>query len=150
MMNIREYVSLLYRYRLRTRKELIYRLKSKGFKKEDIDIIIEELEKEGLIDDERFARLFVDIELEKGVYGKEVLIKKLLGKGVEYEVARKVLDELWNEDRIVEKGREVFKKLKKKEKNLNKIINYFLRRNISYEIIKKITGLTPEKLKGGN
>jgi len=149
-MNIREYVSLLYRYRLRTRKELIYRLKSKGFKKEDIDIIIEELEKEGLIDDERFARLFVDIELEKGVYGKEVLIKKLLGKGVEYEVARKVLDELWNEDRIVEKGREVFKKLKKKEKNLNKIINYFLRRNISYEIIKKITGLTPEKLKGGN
>jgi regulatory protein len=140
----------LYRYRLRTRKELIYRLKSKGFKKEDIDIIIEELEKEGLIDDERFARLFVDIELEKGVYGKEVLIKKLLGKGVEYEVARKVLDELWNEDRIVEKGREVFKKLKKKEKNLNKIINYFLRRNISYEIIKKITGLTPEKLKGGN
>jgi len=145
MRNVKSYVNLLFKYRLRTKKELIQRLKKKGFSDEEIEREIENLENQGIIDDERFARIFVREKLEKKPVSKFILLKKLVEKGVDFETAKKVLDEEYDEKKVLETAKRILDKLKRAGKNENKIYEYFMRRGLSHDLIKKILhkGLNP-------
>jgi len=138
MKDLRSYINLLFKYRLRTKEELIKRLKKKGFSDEEIEMEIEKLQSEGIIDDERFARIFVREELEKKPVSKTILIKKLVEKGVDFETAKRVVSQEYDEEKLFETVNRIIDKLKKRGKNENKIYEYFMRRGLSSALIKKI------------
>ncbi len=145
MRNVKSYVNLLFKYRLRTKKELVQRLKKKGFSDDEIKREIESLESQGLIDDERFARIFVKEELEKNPVSKFILFKKLVGKGVDVEIAKKIVEQEYDEEKVLETARRIVDKLKRTGKDERKIYEYFMRRGLAPDFIKKILqkGLNP-------
>ena len=145
MRNVKSYVNLLFKYRLRTKKELVQRLKKKGFSDDEIKREIESLESQGLIDDERFARIFVKEELEKNPVSKFILFKKLVGKGVDVEIAKKIVEQEYDEEKVLETARRIADKLKRTGKDERKIYEYFMRRGLAPDFIKKILqkGLNP-------
>jgi len=145
MRNVKSYVNLLFKYRLRTKRELIQRLKKKGFSDEEIEKEIENLESQGIIDDERFARIFVRGELEKNPVSKSILIKKLVEKGVNFETAKKIVEQEYDEEKVFETARRIVDKLKRRGKDEKKIYEYFMRRGLPHDLIKRILqkGLNP-------
>ncbi len=146
MRDLKGYINLLLKYRLRTKRELIQKMKRKGFSEEEIKKEIESLEREGIIDDERFARIFVREEIEKRALPQFILLKKLIEKGVDYEIAKKVLEEEYDEGKIFETANRIINKLKRAGKNEEKIYEYFIRRGFPPEFIKKfLKGLNSQE-----
>ena len=79
-------------YRLRTRQELFVRLKSRGWHANIIDEAIKRFENLGIIDDERFARQWVDERLRNRPIGLNLVRVKLKQKGISSEIIDCVLD----------------------------------------------------------
>ena len=79
-------------YRLRTRQELFVRLKSRGLHAVIIDEAIKRFENLGIINDERFARQWVDERLRNRPIGLNLVRVKLKQKGISSEIIDCVLD----------------------------------------------------------
>jgi regulatory protein len=69
-------------YKLRTTYEVKQYLKKKGLDERDIDVVIEQLHKEGLLDDQRYASLIVDEWMHFGLNGPKLIKQKLRDKGI--------------------------------------------------------------------
>lgn len=80
-------------HRMRTRRELAVRLRSKGRPDEVIDQVLDRLEHAGLIDDGRFARLWIDERLRRRPAGLSLLRRELRQKGIDAEVVEAALEE---------------------------------------------------------
>ena len=80
-------------HRMRTRRELAVRLRSKGRPDEVIDQVLDRLEHAGLIDDGRFARLWIDERLRRRPAGLSLLRRELRQKGIDAEVVDAALEE---------------------------------------------------------
>jgi regulatory protein len=123
---------------MRSKKELIDRLKKKGGEVSLINEVIKELERVDLINDTKFAELWVR-ERSK-LYGPIRLRSELLGKGIDKEIIDKVLDKF--DERTL--SEHLAKQWLRKNKNLSPIVakrrlfNFLARRGISYETIKSI------------
>jgi regulatory protein len=135
---IKEQALTLLTYRMRSKKELIDRLKKKGGEVSLINEVIKELERVDLINDTKFAELWVR-ERSK-LYGPIRLRSELLGKGIDKEIIDKVLDKF--DERTL--SEHLAKQWLRKNKNLSPIVakrrlfNFLARRGISYETIKSI------------
>ena len=80
-------------HRMRTRRELAVRLRSKGRPDEVIDQVLDRLEHAGLIDDGRFARSWIDERLRRRPAGLSLLRRELRQKGIDAEVVDAALEE---------------------------------------------------------
>ena len=80
-------------HRMRTRRELAVKLKARGRPDEVIDQVLERLEHAGLIDDGRFARLWIDERLRRRPAGLSLLRRELRQKGINAEVVDTALEE---------------------------------------------------------
>ncbi len=80
-------------HRMRTRRELAVRLRSKGRPDEVIDQVLDRLEHAGLIDDGRFARLWIDERLRRRPAGLSLLRRELRQKWIDAEVVEAALEE---------------------------------------------------------
>lgn len=80
-------------HRMRTRRELAMKLKSRGRTDEVIDQVLDRLEHAGLIDDGRFARLWIDERLRRRPAGLSLLRRELRQKGIDAEVIEAALEE---------------------------------------------------------
>ena len=110
--------------------------------------IIDSLKKYKYIDDEEFARSFVQSRLRVKPRGKSVLISELLSKGVSKEIAQRVCDEEIKDEMDV--LRDTFKK-KYKEERFNiqnqKMVSYLLRKGFSWDLIEQFERDESEKYK---
>lgn len=79
-------------YRMRTRRELAVRLKSRGRPEDVVEEVLDRLEKVGLIDDGRFARQWVDERLRKRPVGLSLLRRELRQKGIDPEIIDAALE----------------------------------------------------------
>ena len=133
-------------------KEL--RFKKKGvWYKEDIQIewdsmfetIITRLKELRLINDEEYARLFVQSRLRSRPRGKSVLVSELISKGVDRETAQMVCDEEVEDEYDVLK-RLFNKKFKGKKFNNrdSKMIGFLLRKGFSWDLIERLKNDTEE------
>ncbi|MEN3046021.1 MAG: regulatory protein RecX [Candidatus Hydrothermales bacterium] len=136
--DVRKYTRILFKYRPRTKREIFLRLSKKGFKAEEIKKEIERLEREGLIDDEKFAKIFVIEEIHKRPVSKDLLIEKLLRKGVTLEIAKRIVEEEYKEDVVLESALKTVKKLKSRGFSEERIYKYFLNRGFEYSFIEKV------------
>ncbi len=80
-------------YRMRTRRELTVKLKSRDLREDVIAEVLDRLENVGLIDDERFARQWIDERLRRRPAGQSLLRRELRKKGISGEVIEIVLEE---------------------------------------------------------
>jgi len=88
---IDDYARILFRYRIRTEWETRERCTEKGFDSESIEALIERLKERGLLDDDRFLRMYLYEGLtlkKKGIY---VLREELSRLGI----ARDQIMEAW-------------------------------------------------------
>ena len=130
-------------YRQRSEKEVRDKLKVKGISTGNIDKIITSLSELNFINDEQFAKLFLESFLTKKPMGRRLISMKLLEKGIKKEVVENVLTDYYNEDKESEKCDELLKKYVKKVKSKNEIekkrkcYQYLLSRGFENEIVRE-------------
>ena len=127
--------------RIHTKKELFDKLLKKSFEKNVIDSAIFKLEEYNYVNDELFAKTFVQ---ENYKYSKKMLENKLKQKGVSSEIISNVL-ELNTDEKEEELCEKQLKKLlKSKNKNdfskeeLQKIYMSLFRKGFEFDLIKKV------------
>lgn len=141
---------ILLRSRPRSESELRQRLKLKGYKEDIVALIIEDLRRTGDIDDEKFARFWVESRMHLNPAGDIVLRKELREKGVkdiiiEATLARKA--EQYDEYEVAfNMAQDKFERLKRLDgrKAVKRLYDFLIRRGFKYETVRDIV----EKLLG--
>ena len=128
--NIKSYVYKLLTKRDYFEKELIEKLKRKGFEEKDILKVIEDLKQQGLIDDEKLKERYKEIYISKGKsYAK--LKTKLYQKGI--------LDLEISEDEELQAALNLLKKSFRKEKTYENVVKFLKNRGFRFVVIQKAT-----------
>jgi regulatory protein len=86
--------------RARSRSELADKLRSKGVPDDVAARLLDRFEEVGLVDDEAFARAWVESRQAGKGLARRALAQELRRKGVDDEVAREVLDEVDPDDEV--------------------------------------------------
>lgn len=94
-------------YRERSRKELREKLTGKKYSPETVSAVIEKLERLELLDDEKFARLWVNSRINFNPRSAWLIAGELRRKGIAEETARRVLGEMLPPEREREAAREL-------------------------------------------
>ncbi len=79
--------------RARTRADLMYRLRRKGFSSAAIEATLDELARAGYVDDLEYARERMDDLLRRSRYGSLGLVSRLVKNGIEPELAETAVAE---------------------------------------------------------
>ena len=97
LQKIKEQILHLLSYRARSRFELFTRLSSRGFEKNQVYNVIDELEAKGYIDDKEFSKMYA-LHLVKSKYlGKFAVKHHFLKHQISPEILDPILDELYIE-----------------------------------------------------
>ncbi len=124
-----------------SRKELWMKTVRKGFSSEAINAALDDLEKVNLIDDEQFARQFIDNELKMRPCGRRLLQEKLFNKGVSAEIFNPILEEAFEEHSEEELIEQITRKFLKKQRNVSddkrnqKLVRHLQGKGFSWELI---------------
>lgn len=133
-------------YRQRSKKEILDYFKKRKLGEKEKEIILKKLERMGFVDDEEFARSFIQSRIRSRPKGKRMLWQELRRKGIEKIIIEKVLEEIQVSEvdlaqRAIVKKMERFSKLPKKEAR-EKFASYLLRRGFSWETVKTLIDRT--------
>lgn len=128
--------------RPRTEYEVKRWFARKKVSEEDSKVALEELKKAGLVDDEAFAKWWVDQRVTFRQKSSRLLVLEIVKKGVDRELARKVVEESnLNDDtmafQLIEKKKRSWEKLTPEDRK-KKAISYLQLRGFKWEVIKKI------------
>ena len=139
-------------YKPRSIKELKNKLTYKKISKESVEKIIEHLKKYQFLNDENYAKLYLEQRISNKGMGKSMVTFKMIDKGIDKEMISKVIDENYPEDKQIEAGKKLLEKyLKKKQKVEDKLelkkkcYQYLFSRGFSYSIISQILNITEEE-----
>jgi len=130
-----------YAYRLlslrpRSEKELKDRLFRKGFRGATARDVISSLKEKNVIDDSKFAKLWVQSRMRQSPKGDMLLRKELIGKGISRPAIDKALSEKTESEESACRhlAREKAKHLKDlpKEKARKRLFDYLARRGFSF------------------
>jgi len=122
-------------YSMRTKKELINKLKSMGYDNSIINNVLEKLIKQRYIDDEYYTELYIKEKKER-LYSKYRIYNELYRKGIDPSIITSKLDELY-EDEIDTIKKLIIKKSVSTNDKL-KIKNYLFRKGFMIEDINKV------------
>jgi regulatory protein len=129
-------------YKHRTEKEIRKKLKEKKISEKSADKIITILKDLKFLDDNRYAKMYLEEKLANNPKGKRVIAMKLAEKGISKEVINSVIDSQYNEDTETRKAKELLSKYLKKVRakseldKRQKCFRYLLSRGFDYEIVK--------------
>lgn len=88
-------------YRMRTRQEVVRRLKRSGiYDQEVIDRVLEKLEKLSLLDDEAYAETYVQEKKSRQAWSRRKIKAKLVAKGIDWETADRALENYKSEEEV--------------------------------------------------
>jgi regulatory protein len=133
----------LLKYRARSRKEIIDRLKRKKFSEIAIDQVLDYCNKLDLIDDEAFAFSWMNSRLRKPL-GLRRISFELKSKGISDEIIQQSKDKIkenYNEYEVVaDLAKDKFNKLKNLEPNKAKsrVYGFLLRRGFALDIVNEV------------
>jgi len=139
----REYAFLLLKFRLRSEKELLQRLKQKGFSEELSQETVNFLKDKEFIDDRVFAKGWVSSRLKRP-FGLRRIKQELVQKGLEKEVIEETFaraKEGYDEGGIVRQlAEQRFSRLKGVEtlKARQRVYAYLMRRGFSPDVIGEV------------
>jgi len=134
----------LLNYRMRTKQELVQRLRQKQFSSGVIDQVLDKLDGLGLINDSQFAEAFIASKTSSKPIGRKLLVRKLQGKGISRQTASEMVATLSDDATQLELA---LKAVKTKQRSLQefdaakrkeKLTAFLARRGFDWEIIKKV------------
>lgn len=96
--DIQRYCSLLFKYRPRTEREIRIRCAEKGFDAEEIEEMIEQLYELKMLDDLRFAKMYIEDGLRLKTKGPMLLGIELAKLGISKEQIHDAIDEISEEE----------------------------------------------------
>jgi len=136
----------LLRIRPRSEFEVKRRLKTKGYSDPVIAAVVDELKKQGDIDDGKFAKFWVDSRLHMNPVGDVILRHELKEKGVSdplIEAALEAKDDSYDEyEAAFSMAKERFARFKKMDRRMaaKRVYDFLLRRGFKYDNIRKVIG----------
>ncbi|MDP2929970.1 MAG: regulatory protein RecX [Candidatus Omnitrophota bacterium] len=134
----------LLRQRPRSVYEIRNRLKLKGYGDDLIEDIIANLKRSGELDDEKFARFWVESRMHMNPSGDVLLRYELKTKGISDGVIEATLSEKagkYDEYELAfSMAKERFERLKKldRQKAMKRVYDFLLRRGFAYDTVRKI------------
>ena len=138
-------------YRERSRKELKDKLEGKKYSPEAVSATIGKLERLDLLNDEKFARLWVNSRINFKPRSAWLIERELGQKGIESETARTILEELLPPEREREAARQLAERRfrlyrgQPPEASRRKLFSYLARRGFSPGLVREIVNeLIPE------
>lgn len=131
---------------LSRRNHSVKELKNKLIKKFSAGYLIEKtikrLKELGYLNDEIFAREWIESRLKNNPKGRILIRRELLAKGVEIGSVEKILDLVYNKSREKKELAKIFdlkqQKFKHSQKQKNRFVSYLLRRGFPWEDIKEL------------
>lgn len=139
----RSYAFLLLKFRPRSEKELLERLKKKKYPGEVIRRVVLFLKGKNFINDTDFTRLWIDERLKRS-FGFRRIKQELIQKGVSKEIIGRQIDKFsqdYSEEEVVQ-GLAAIKLSKLKgigqEQARNRVFSYLVRRGFSPEIVTEV------------
>ena len=136
----RNYAFLLLKFRLRSEKEILQRLKKKKFDEGIIQETLSFLKEKGFVDDRYFAKAWIESRIKRPL-GLRRIRSELQLKGVAGEIIDSQLEEIKKEyseeDLVFELAKERIHKLKSidPQKAKRRTLEYLLRRGFSLNIV---------------
>ncbi|MEO8665403.1 MAG: RecX family transcriptional regulator [Ignavibacteria bacterium] len=134
-------------YKQRSKKEIAKKLSQKKIPVPVIAKIIEVLEGQKYIDDNTYAKNYLEDKLAHKPVGKRLARLKLMEKGIEKEIAENVIVESYSGDAEFELAKEVLKKYKKKVRykdsadKKNKSYRHLVSKGFDFDVISKVLKL---------
>ncbi len=134
----RSYALRLIKFRLRSEKELRDSLCLKGAKPSDIDEVMSFLKRAGLLDDELFARLWVESRVKKPL-GFKRLARELKNKGISENIIegtiRQAREDYSEDDAIRSIIAVRLKKMNNlsKDKAMSRLYGFLMRRGYAHD-----------------
>ncbi|MFA7626098.1 MAG: regulatory protein RecX [Candidatus Kapaibacterium sp.] len=137
-----------YSYRIaagfvRSKSQVIDKLRQKGYELPEITATVEKLEKLDLIDDHKFVLNFITMSMRKK-WGIAKIKNELRKRGVKPEIFDEIIRKSVSEDNLIDNARQTaLKKIrliesKPKEKQRESLIRYLTNKGYDFDIIKKI------------
>ncbi len=102
-----------------SRRELSQKMFRKGYRKAIIEQALDQLEKLDLVNDQVFARLFIQDQIKRGSVSRALLRHKLLEKGIARDLIQKLLDELLPPEKEQQLARQAAEKYQRTHPNLS-------------------------------
>ncbi len=138
----RAYLIKLFKHRPRSRYEVLTRLQQKGFSREVIESVLEQAARAGIVDDAKFAQLWVEDRLARRPRSRRLLERELLAKGVALEhiqqaLARAGLDEEAIARKLIAERLPRLRPLDEQTR-LRRLAGFLRRRGFSEEIIYRV------------
>ncbi len=130
--------------RPRTEKEIRERLREKEFGEEEIDQAVASLRSSGFLDDEAFARAFIQDQLSVRPKGPLAIKRRLLLLGVKKETIDRVLNEAFQERSLNDVALDVAMKFLRKishndpRSKREKLAGFLSRRGFSWDVIAEV------------
>ncbi len=134
----------LLRQRPRSVYEIRSRLKLKGYADPLIEDIVASLERTGDLNDEKFAKIWVESRMHMNPAGDVVLKHELKGKGVSDSIIEAALNEKAGKydeyELALSMAKDRFERFKKldRRKATKRIYDFLLRRGFKYDNIRRV------------
>ncbi|MEW6723645.1 MAG: RecX family transcriptional regulator [Bacillota bacterium] len=87
-------------YRPRSAAEVVRRLETRGFSDQVVQAAIDRMAQQGLVDDERFAQLWIEGRTGSRPVGPARLARELAQRGVERSLAERAIARLYQAERL--------------------------------------------------
>ena len=135
--------TILLAARDRTRAELFRLLTAKGFSRADSEVALERLNEEGYLDDRRFAYTWARSRLRTKPVGPHRLRQELEAKGVEDDLVREVIKDIYEEGEEAAARRAMARKLSglghlPAASRAGRVARFLKRRGFSTEVIRRL------------
>ena len=125
----------------KTEKELIERLKNKGYFSDEIKRTIEFLKEYNFINNNEYARMYIKDRISS--MGSRKIKYSLLNKGIEEIIIDELLEEFQTNEELegaIKLGRKKYEQIIRKENNTyvvkNKLTTYLIGRGYDYSLVK--------------
>lgn len=131
-------------YKQRSEKEVRKKLKEKKLSDGSIDIVISSLKDLKYINDESYAKSYLQSKILRKPEGKRVLKMKLADKGIPKEIAENILSEQYPPETETEKAAELLRKYEKKVRAITpaekkkKCFRFLLSKGFDFDTINEV------------
>lgn len=131
-------------FKPRSEKEVRSKLKSHKLSDTSIDTIIDSLKEFKFINDEQYAKMFIESKINLKPEGRRSLKMKLSQKGIEKETSEKTVEENYSEETEFQKAYDLFIKYNKKVKaktpleKKQKCYRHLLSKGFSFDLINRV------------
>lgn len=128
-------------YRPRSCKEIDLYLQKRGLPEGQIEVVIERLERAGLLDDEAFARFWVENRERFRPRGLRALRYELRIKGVSGEIIDRALESVDAQESAYRSAERKARQLRDADRQTfyRKMIDFLSRRGFAYEVAREAT-----------